>query len=159
MTMQHEAFETMESQGHPGVRQLSVFVENRCGQLLRLTQVMEQRDIRILSLSVLDSVECAVVRLLTDDPDEAILALRREGFALSTTEVVVVKIPEGRNGLLRVWTALLRGEVNVAYAYPLLSRKHGPTMAINVDFIDVATETLLAQGFEVLGEGDLRNSQ
>lgn len=157
MTMQHEAFETMESRGHPGVRQLSVFVENRCGQLLKLTQVMEQRDIRILSLSVLDSVECAVVRMLTDDPDEAIAALRREGFALSTTEVVVVKIPQGRNGLLRVWTALLRGEVNVAYAYPLLSRKHGPTMAINVDSIDVATETLMGQRFEVLGEGDLKN--
>jgi hypothetical protein len=153
--MQPDAFETMEGQGHPGVRQLSVFVENRCGQLLRLTQVMETRDVRILSLSVMDSVECSVIRILTDDPDSAIDALRSEGFALSVAEVLVVKIPPGRHGLLQVWTALLRGEVNVAYAYPLLSRKHGPTMAMNVDSIDVATETLMAQGFDVLGEGDL----
>ncbi len=157
MTLQKDAFETMEDQGLPGVRQLSVFLENRCGQLLRMTQLMENKDVRILSLSVHDSLECAIVRLLTDDADDAIELLRKAGFALSVAEVVVVKVPPGPHGLLQIWKALLRGEINVAYAYPLISQKHGSALVLNVDSLEVAMETLANQGYDVLGEGDLKN--
>ena len=157
MSRAHTPFETLESHGYPTVRQISVFAENRCGQLLRITQLMEKKEVRVLSLSVLDSVDCAVVRLLTDDPDAAIDALRAAKFALSVSELVVVRVPARRRGLMTVWSALLSGEVNVAYAYPLLTESAGPVIAICVDALEIAVEVLRAQRFEVLGEDHLRS--
>jgi hypothetical protein len=66
MAMQREAFETMEGHALPMVRQLSVFLENRPGQLLRLTQTVEDQDVIILGLSEMVVGDCAIVRLVFD---------------------------------------------------------------------------------------------
>ena len=67
--MSAEPFETAEAQDTPTVRQQSVFVENRVGQLMRLTKLFDQADIRILALSVVHSVDCAICRMILDEPD------------------------------------------------------------------------------------------
>lgn len=155
MAMEHLPYETLEGHSFPTVRQISVFMENRVGQLLRLSRLMEENGVRILSLSVLDSVDCAIVRLLTGDPDRAIDLLRDTGFAISVAEMVVVRVPHGPGGLLTVWSALLSSEINIAYAYPLLSGDLGPTLALKVDNIEIAVDTLFSKKFEVLSESDL----
>ena len=157
MAMVHQPYETMEGQGQQAVRQLSVFVTNQPGQLLRMTQVFERKDIRILALSVVDSADCAVVRLLVDLPEEALKLLTDEGWAVSVSELVVVRLPHGKRGLLTVLSALLSSEVNIAYAYPLLPAQVGPAMALHVDNIEIATDTLMRKGFQVLGEADLQS--
>ena len=63
--------ETAEAHDYPTIRQQSVFIENRVGQLLRLTKLFDQTDIRILAVSVVYSVDCAIVRMILDDPDNA----------------------------------------------------------------------------------------
>jgi len=141
----------------PSVRQLSVFLDNRVGQLLRLTQLFENRDIRILGLCVDDSVDYAVVRILFDAPDEAITILRSSGFVVSVSEIIAVALPPGKNGLLAVWKCLLSCELNIGYCYPLLAARLGPTIALSVDDLRIATDTLIRHKFEVLGEADLRN--
>lgn len=158
MAIAREAFETLEGQGFPVVRQLSVFVDNRVGQLLRLTQLFDNKDVKILALSVVDSVDCAVVRLLFDRPDEAISVLRAAGFPVSVAEVLVVRVPHGKRGLLAVWSALLSSEINIAYAYPLMAGSIGSAVALRVDNTDIAVDTLNAKRFEVLSEGDLQSS-
>lgn len=157
MTRARQPYETLEGEDFPTVRQLSVFLDNRLGQLLRLTQIIESTDIQILALSVLDSVEYAVVRLLFDRPDEALEALRNAGFAASVAELVVVKVPPGKRALLNVWSALLSSEVNISYAYSLLSGKFGSAVAIFVDNVEIAIDTLKQHKFEVLSEGDLHD--
>jgi hypothetical protein len=75
--MQREPLETMESNDFPAVRQLSVFVENRVGQLLRLTKLFDASDTRILAISVLHGVDCAICRMILDDTDRGHLALSK----------------------------------------------------------------------------------
>ncbi|MHC4445398.1 MAG: acetolactate synthase [Planctomycetota bacterium] len=155
MALSRQPYETLEGQGFPTVRQLSIFLENRMGQLLRLTQLFENKDIRILGFSVIDSVDCAVMRLLCDSPDEAMGILRDKGFAVSVAEVLVVRLPRGKRGLLSICSSLLSSEINISYAYPLMPNEMGSTVALAVDNIEIAVDTLQQQKFEVLGEEDL----
>ena len=150
-------FETAESSDYPTVRQISVFLENRCGQLLRLTKLFEETDIHILGLSIVHAVECAVARLLVDDPDTASKRLRDAGFAITESELLVVLLPPGSRGLLSICSALLRSEVSIDYLYPLLPHPHGqPAVALRVDDIDMAVASLKAAKFQVLDQSDLR---
>jgi len=155
MAMEHVPFETLEGQDAPTVRQVSVFLDNRLGQLLRLTQLFERDDVRILALSVVDSADCAIIRLVFDSTDDALTILRRGGFAVSIAELVVVKLPHGKRGLLSVWSALLSSEIDIGYAYPLLSADVGSAIALYVDNAEIAVDTLQEKGFHVLDENDL----
>ena len=148
--------ETEEGQFLPGVRQLSIFLDNNVGQLLRLTQFIDSKDIKILGLSVVDAIDYAVVRLLCDSPDEAIAILREAGYAFSVSEVILIALPPGKRGLLGVWQALLSAEVNVGCCYPLLPPQLGPVLAVSVDNIEIANDTLIRNHFEILGEADLK---
>jgi hypothetical protein len=155
MGMAREPYDTLEGQGLPTVRQLSVFLDNRLGQLLRLTQIIEQKDVKILGLSVSESVDCGIIRLIFDSPDEAREVLRQAGFAVSVSEVIVVRLPPGKRGLLTVWQCLLSSEVNVGYCYPLLPETLGSAIALSVDNFEIATDTLIRYKLDVLGEDDL----
>ncbi len=159
MALTRKPYETMEGQGAPAVRQISVFVENRLGQLLTLTQLFEDKDIRMLSLSIVDLVDCAVVRMLFDAADDAIGILREAGFNVTVAEVVVVRLPKGKRGLLTVWSALLGAEVSIAYAYPLLPTERGSAIALYVDNVELAIDTLQTHHFEVLDESDLQQDR
>jgi hypothetical protein len=156
MAMVRPPFETLDGQGLPTVRQASIFVDNRPGQLLRLTQLFEDHDVKILALSVVDSADCAVVRMLFDSPDEALKQLADAGWPVSVAELIVVKLPHGKRGLLAVWSALLMAELNIAYAYSLLPAHIGPAIALHVDNTEMAIDTLTESGFQVLSEADLR---
>ena len=157
MGMAREPYETLEGQGLPAVRQLSVFLDNRLGQLLRLTQIIEQKDVKILGLSVSDSADYAVVRLIFDSPDEARAVLREAGFAVSVSEVIVVRLPPGKRGLLTVWQCLLSSEINIGYCYPLLPDALGAAIVLSADNLEIATDTLIRYKLDVLGESDLRS--
>jgi len=157
--MDFEPFETAEAHSTPTVRQLSTFLDSRVGQLLRLTRIFEGTDVHIRALAIISSVDCAIVRLLVDKTDEAERILRRGGFPVSTAEVLVVEMPPGSTGLLTICSALLAGEVNIHYAYPLLSRPNGrPGLALLVDDIEVSASILREKDFTVLDESDLEQA-
>lgn len=155
MAIQRQPFETAEGPALPLVRQVAVFMENRPGQLLRLTQLFDDQDIKILGLSQVDAGDCAIVRLVFDRTDEALAALQQAGFAVNVAEILVVRLPPGKRAMMSIWQVLLMAEVNVAYAYPLLSLDAGPCLALCVDSIEIAVDTLQRRKLEVLGEADL----
>jgi hypothetical protein len=148
--------ETSEGQSLPGVRQLSVFLDNQVGQLLRLTQFIDTKNIKILGLSIVDAIDYAVVRLLCDSPDAAVSILREAGYAFSVSEVILVSLPHGKRGLLALWQCLLSAEINIGCCYPLLPPKLGPVLALSVDNLEFATDTLIRNQFDVLSEADLK---
>jgi len=124
--------------------------------LLRLTQLFDRTDVHILALSVVYSVDCAITRMIVDEPDEASQVLRQYGFPVSDCELVVVSLPHGKRALLDVWTALLRGEVNVHYTYPLLVRPHGnAAIAVQADDNELAVKVLREGRFSVLDQDEL----
>lgn len=158
--MEAEPLETMEAHGDPTVRQQSVFVENRVGQLLRLTRLFAKTDIRILAVSVVHSVDCAIARMILDDPDKAYDVLRDSGFQVSETELIVVSLPHGKRALLETWTALLGAEINIHYTYPLLIQPKGhAAIAVLPDNLEAAITTLRERGFDVIDQQDLYESR
>ncbi len=154
--MDTEPLSTEYAAGFPAVRQLSIFFENKLGELLRLTRLFDNTDIHILALSVVNSVDCAIIRMIVNDPDSAHDLLRRAGFAVNQTDILVVSLPQGKRALLHTWVAFLNAEINVAYAYALLCQPNGQSaIAIQGDELEQAAEVLSERGFTVLDQSDL----
>lgn len=150
------AYSTARGRNYPSIRQFTVFLENRVGQLLEVVRRFEGSKVRIVALSIADAAECAFVRFLLSHPEQGREILERAGLALIETDLIGVELPGGPQPLLDVCTALLQAEVNIVQAYPLLVRPRGqPAVALMVDNIDMGMETLARKGFTMITEGDL----
>ena len=153
-------FATMRGRNYPSIRQFTVFLENRVGQLLEVIRRFEGSKVRIVAVSIHDSSECAFVRFLLSHPEQGREILERAGLALIETDLLGVELPEGSQPLLKVCTALLQAEVNIVQAYPLLVRPHGrPAVALMVDNLDLAMDTLNDKGFSMITENDLQTDE
>jgi hypothetical protein len=150
----------MRGRNYPSIRQFTVFLENRVGQLLEVVRRFEGTTVKIVALSITDSAECAFVRFLLSNPEEGREVLERAGLAIIESDLIGVELPEGAQPLLQICTALLQAEVNIVQAYPLLVRPRGrPAVALMVDNIDIGLETLAAKGFAMITEADLRSDE
>jgi hypothetical protein len=150
-------FSTMRGRNYPTIRQFTVFLENRVGKLLEVIRRFEGSRVRIVALSIADSAECAFVRFLLSHPEQGREILERAGLAIIETDLIGVELPEGPQALLDISTALLQAEVNIVQAYPLLARPRGrAAVALMVDNIEIAQETLAAKGFVMVTEADLQ---
>jgi hypothetical protein len=153
-------YSTMRGRNYPSIRQFTVFLENRVGQLLEVVRRFEGSRVRIVALSIADSAECAFVRFLLSHPEQGREILERAGLALIESDLIGVELPEGPQPFLRVCTALLQAEVNIVQAYPLLVRPHGrPAVALMVDNIEAGLETLASKGFAMITEADLADDE
>ncbi len=153
-------FATMRGRNYPSIRQFTVFLENRVGQLLEVVRRFEGSKVRIVALSITDSAECAFVRFLLSHPEQGREILERAGLALIETDLIAVELPVGDQALLRICTALLQAEVNIIQAYPIMVRPHGrPAVALMVDNIEMGQETLAEKGFSMITEGDLTQDE
>lgn len=149
-------FDTMRGRNFPTLRQFTVFLENRVGQLLEVVRRFEGSKVRIVALSINEASECAFVRLVLSHPEQGREILERAGLALIESDLIGVELPQITQPLLRVCTALLQAEVNILQTYPLLARPHDrPAVALMVDNIEMAMETLSSKGFQMLSENDI----
>lgn len=152
-------FATMRGRDYPSIRQFTVFLENRVGQLLEVVRRFEGSNVRIVALTISDSTECAVVRFLLSDPEAGREVLERAGLAIVESDLIGVELPDSPQPMLQVCTALLQAEVNITQVYPLLARPHGrAAVALMVDNIEIAMDTLSAKGFAMVNEDDLKES-
>lgn len=149
---------TVRGRNYPSIRQFTVFLENRVGQLLEVVRRFEGTKVKIVALSIGDSAECAFVRFLLSHPEEGREILERAGLAIIESDLIGVEMPAGPQPLLQICTALLQAEVNIVQAYPLLVRPRGnPAVALMVDNIEMGQETLARKGFVMITEGDLKD--
>ncbi len=149
-------FSTMRGRNYPAIRQFTVFLENKVGTLLEVVRRFEGSRVRIVALSITDTTECAFVRFLLSHPEQGREILERAGLAIVESDLIGVELPEGPQPMLGVCTALLQAEVNISQAYPLLIRPRGnAAVALMVDNIEIAQETLAAKGFSMITEADL----
>jgi len=149
-------FATMRGRDYPTIRQFTVFLENRVGQLLEVVRRFEGSRVRIVALSIQDSFECAAVRFLLSHPEQGREILERAGLALIESDLIGVELPDTHQPLIQVCTALLQAEVNIVQAYPLLHRPHGrPVVAVMVDNIEMGLDTLAQKNITMINEDDL----
>jgi len=149
-------YATARGRNWPTLRQFTVFLENKVGQLLEVVRRFEGSRVKIVALSISDSGECAFVRFLLSHPEQGREILERAGLALIESDLIGVELPDDHQPLLRICTALLQAEVNIIQAYPILSRPRGrPAVALMVDNTEMGLETLASKGFRTITEGDL----
>jgi hypothetical protein len=149
---------TMRGRNYPTIRQFTVFMENRVGQLLEVVRRFEGSKVRIVALSIADATECAFVRFLLSHPEQGREILERAGLALIESDLIGVELPDTQQPLLQICTALLQAEINITQVYPLLIRPNGrPAVALMVDNIEMAMDTLANKGFSMISEADLQD--
>ena len=138
------------------VEQISVFVENRSGQLGDVTRVLEKAGINIRALSLSDTTDFGVLRLMADDTEKARDALAAAGFTVGTTPVVAVDVADEPGGLGRVLSVLSEHGINVEYLYAYTQRESTrATIIFRFDRTEEAVNMLESRGFRVLGPKDI----
>ena len=151
-------FKTMNGRDYPAIRQFTVFLENRVGRLTSLMRRFLGSEVRMLSMNIVDSTECSLVRLVFSHPETGREILERAGLAMVESDLLAVELHRGEQPLLEVFTALLQAEVNLVQTCALMVPNHNAkVLGILVDNIDLACETLASSGFRILTENELQD--
>jgi hypothetical protein len=151
-------FATARGRDWPSVRQFNVFLANRLGALLGVARRFETTDTHIIALSVVDSTDCAIVRVVLSDPERAYEIFEQANLPFTESDLLVVTLPEGPQPLLQICKALLQAEISIHYAYPLMVGHGGRSaLALHVEDIETASQHLKEKGFTLLSENDLND--
>ena len=153
-------FVTARGRDWPSVRQYNVFLENRLGALLNVVRRFETTDVRILSLTVVDSADCAIIRMVLSDPERAMEIFQQAKLPITESNLLVVKLPQGDQPLLQICKALLAAEISIHYAYPLLigvGPEGSTALAMHVDDHEMAVSVLQSKNFTIFTESDLNS--
>ena len=156
MDMDTPELQTAKGRQEEEVRQFSVFMENKVGRLLDIVKIFAQARVHVVALSILDTADAAIVRLVTDDPDKARALFQEHGLAYTEVLLVVVELSSSAADLKAVLTALLQAECNIHSAYSLLTRPRGKAaLALHVEDSEVACSVLQANQFRLLTQRDI----
>jgi hypothetical protein len=133
------------------VKQISVFLENKSGRLADVTRSLGINGINIRALSIADTTDFGILRLIVNKPDEANKVLRNEGFMVSETEVIAVDVPDRPGGLADVLEILGQAGINIEYLYAFIGATSNEALVIfRVEDCEGAMKALQAKNIPVL---------
>ncbi|NJD92345.1 MAG: ACT domain-containing protein [Geobacter sp.] len=133
------------------VEQISIFIENKSGRLAEVTTILGFAGVNIRALSLADTSDFGILRLIVNDREKAITALKGKGFTVSKTEVVAVEVPDQPGGLASILHVLDKDAINVEYMYAFVERCGSNAVIIfRFDETDKAIAALAAKGFNML---------
>jgi len=139
------------------VRQISVFLENRAGRLAEVTSVVGGAGVNIRALSLADTADFGILRMIVDDPDKCLGALSGAGFTVHETEVVAVEVSDKPGGLAQVVAVLDRAGVNVEYMYAFVEKAADRAlMVFRFEDPAAAAKVLRAKGIGVQTDEQVR---
>ena len=134
--------------------QISVFIENKSGRLADVTRVLGEAGVNIRALSLADTSDFGILRLIVNDREVAKSILKENGFTVSKTEVVAVEVEDRPGGLYRILQKLDSEGINVEYMYAFVERlSENAVIIFRFDETEKAIQVLLEGGFNVL-EGE-----
>ena len=139
------------------VKQLSVFVENRAGRLSAVTRLLGENGISIRAMSIADTKDFGILRLIVNDPEKALDVLKKEEFLVTITNVLALKISDKPGGLADAMEALYEDNISVEYMYAAFVNEKDDTasLVLRVSDNDVAVKALGEKGFHLLTEQEL----
>ena len=133
------------------VEQISVFLENKTGRLAEVTGILSEAGVNIRALSVADTSDFGVLRLIVNDTQKAKEALRTNGLTVGKTNVLAVAVPDQPGGLNRILTILGGAEINVEYMYAFVQQSgDNAVMIFRFEKIDEAVQVLTENGVTVI---------
>ena len=138
------------------VRQLSVFLHNRVGALMALVKLLHENSIEVLGLSVQESTELTLARLVVSDPETAETLFMEKGIPYAACVLTVVQLHPMEGTLVHCLATLLAAEINIHFSYPLLVRLEVyPLLALYLDEPEMASDVLSKAGFRIILQEDL----
>jgi hypothetical protein len=133
------------------IKQLSIFVENKAGRLAEITDIIAKAGIDIRALSIADTTNFGILRIIVDKPDEAETVLKKAGLTVSLTNVIAIGIPDQPGGFSTAMKCLADAGMGVEYMYAFISRDKGRACVIlRVNDDQRAIDALKQGGVEIL---------
>jgi len=134
-------------------KQISVFLENKAGRLSHVTRTLGTAGINIRALSIADTSDFGILRIIVNDPDKAYEVLKGAGFTVSETEVIAVQIPDSPGALATVLEQMAEENLNIEYLYAFLGTTENDALVIfKVEDIERARETFKKKGIKFIDE-------
>ena len=138
------------------VEQISVFLENKAGRLAEVTSILSEAGINIRALSLADTSDFGVLRMIVDDNQRAVETLKNRGFTIGETDVAAVEVEDRPGGLHKILEILNESQVNVEYMYAFAPYSGDKAVMIfRFDNIDEAVKILSKNGVNVINGGDV----
>jgi hypothetical protein len=131
-------------------KQLTVFVENKMGSLAKVLGVLKENNVNILSLSLADTTEYGLLRLIVDNPELGKDKLVEDGFSTMISEVLVIKIAHKAGSLQEFLDLISKHDINVEYMYGLSTDGEEASVVLKTSDLSKAVEVLSANGIETL---------
>ena len=136
------------------IKQLSVFIENRQGRLEEVTEALVQENVNILSLSMADTTEYGMLRMIVSNPETAKDALRDKGFSAMLTDVIAVKLQDKVGELHKMTHILCSQGLNIEYMYALASANR-VAMIVKASDGEAAAKAIMDGGLELYSYEDM----
>ena len=133
------------------VEQISIFIENKSGRLAEITGILGENKINIRALSLADTSDFGILRLIVDDSEKALKVLKEQRFTVSITHVIGIEVSDSPGGLTAILQILDQNNVNVEYMYAFVERSGDNAVIIfRFDDIDEAISALSKNGVKIL---------
>ena len=129
-------------------KQISVFIENRKGRLGDILDVLKENGVNILSMSLADTAEYGLLRIISDKPQEGKAALTAAGFSSMLTDVFILKVPHTPGGLQNILRAISDEEISVEYMYGLSVDGTDASIVLKTSDLEKADEIFAKRGIE-----------
>jgi len=140
------------------VKQISVFLENKSGRLAEVTRVLGSNNIDISALSIADTTDFGILRLIVNKPEEAEAILKDNGFTVSCTSVIAIAVPDEPGGLAAALDVLDEEGIGIEYMYAFVGKSDEEAMVIlRVEEPERAVRSLINRGVKVLSSTSVYN--
>ena len=137
------------------IKQLSVFIENREGRLEEVLDILKQNDINIISLSLADSSDFGLLRMIVSDPVKGKSALKDADFTAMLTDVLAVKLSHQVGQLQVLLSEICKAGINIEYTYALATGNDDASIVIKTADLKAAAEVLSKTGVELITSSEL----
>ncbi len=133
------------------VEQISVFLENKAGRLAEVTRILGEGGINIRALSLADTSDFGILRLIVNDNEKAKKILKENGFTVGKTNVVAIEVEDRPGGLAKILDTLYRAGINVEYMYAFVQQSgENAVIIFRFDNLDEAIKVLQENGVTVI---------
>lgn len=138
------------------IKQISVFVENQPGSMMRVTSVLTESHVNIRAISTFDTPEFGILRLVVDDPAKAKESLTQKGFVTRVNDVIGAELKDEKGNLNQMLKILADGEINVNYIYSFVIREEkAPVIVFHTDDFQKAEQVLKEAEVKLVDESEL----
>ncbi len=138
------------------IKQISVFVENKFGRVAKIIELLGENNINISALSIADTTDFGILRLIVNKPEDAVAILKESGVMAKCTDVIAVAIDDQPGGLSKVMDSLTKAEITIEYMYAFVGKKADKAlMVVRTDDMEKSVEVFKSANIELITSADV----